>query len=305
MENKRYDIIIVGAGPAGMTAALYAKRSNKTVLILEKETIGGQISLAPKVENFPTIKSITGAELSDMMFEQVMAMGVEFELENVHQVEKVDHEFIVTTDYNTYKARSVIIATGAKHKMIGLKNEEDFIGKGLSYCATCDGAFFKKEEVAVIGDGNSALQYALQLSDICQKVYVCTLFDKFFGDSVLIERLHQKPNISVIPNISLVELKGSKNLEELVFENLLDKSLFRLPVKGCFIAIGQCPDNDIIKNLVEINKAGYVVADETTMTKTLGLFVAGDCRTKQVRQATTAVSDGAIAAMQAVEYLNQ
>lgn len=305
MENKIYDIIIVGAGPAGMTAALYAKRSNKTVLILEKEAIGGQISLAPKVENFPTIKSITGAELSDMMFEQVMDLGVEFELEKVEQIEKVNNEFIVTTDYNTHIARSVIIATGAKHKMIGLKNEEDFIGKGLSYCATCDGSFFKGEDVAVIGDGNSALQYALQLSDICQKVYVCTLFDKFFGDSVLVERLHQKSNIAVIPNISLVDIKGNENIDELVFENMLDKSIFTLPVKGCFIAIGQNPDNDIIKNLVEINKAGYAVVDETTMTKTPGLFVAGDCRTKQVRQATTAVSDGAVAAMQAVGYLNQ
>lgn len=305
MENKIYDIIIVGAGPAGMAAALYAKRSNKEVLILEKEAIGGQIALAPKVENFPTIKSVTGASLADMMFEQIVDMGVQFELEKVENITKENNVFTITTDYKTYNALSVIVATGSKHKMIGLKNEEEWIGKGLSYCATCDGSFFKDEDVAVVGDGNSALQYALQLSDICHKVFVCILFDKFFGDLVLVERLYNKKNIEVITNISLKDIKGNDNIEELVFENLLTHNEITLPVKGCFIAIGQNPDNEIIKNLVEINKAGYAVVDETTTTKTSGLFVAGDCRTKQVRQASTAVADGAIAAIKAVEYLNQ
>lgn len=305
MENKIYDIIIIGAGPAGMTAALYAKRNNKEVLILEKETIGGQMALAPKIENYPSVTSISGEELASNMFDQIMNMGVMFELEKVENVIKENNIFKVTTDYNTYSSYSVIVATGASHKKIGIPNEKDWLSKGLSYCATCDGSFFKDEVVAVIGDGNSALQYALTLSNICKKVYVCTLFDKFFGDSILVDRIEHIENIDVLNCISLKNIKGTDKIEELIFENLITHNPFSLKVDGCFIAIGQEPDNKIIKNLVEIDKVGYAITNDNVLTKTAGLFVAGDCRKKKVRQVTTAISDGAIAAIEAINYLNQ
>ncbi len=301
--DKIYDIIVVGCGPAGMAAALYAARSDKSVLIIEKENCGGQIALAPKVENFLSISSISGAELADKMFSQVLDLGVSFELENVESIKKIDDIFHVATDYNTYHSKSVIIATGAKHRHIGIPNEEEWVNKGFSYCVLCDGAFYKGEEVAVIGDGNSALQYALELSRYCPKVYLCTLFDKFFGDKALVNRVYDTNNIEIIQNISLVNAIGNDSLETLVFNKKVDNSEFRLNVKGAFIAIGQEPNNDIIKDLAKLDKAGYVIATEDLTTDTPGLFVAGDCRTKNVRQATTAVSDGAIAALAAVKYL--
>ena len=284
MDNI-FDIIVVGCGPAGMAAALYATRSGKKVLILEKETIGGQIALAPKVENFLSIDSISGAELADRMFSQILDLGVSFELECAEKIEKRDDLFFVTTDYNNYTSRSVIIATGAHHKKIGIPDEDKWLGKGLSYCALCDGAFFKGEEVAVIGDGNSALQYTLDLANYCKKVYICTLFDKFFGDNVLVERLKEKENIEIMQNVSLVNLYGEEELKTLHFYDTTVGTDVTLDVKGVFIAIGQVPNNDIIKELAEIDKAGYVIAGEDLITKTPGLFVAGDCRTKGVRQA--------------------
>lgn len=305
MENRIYDVIIVGGGPAGMTAALYAKRSDKSVLILEKENFGGQIALAPKVENFPTIKSISGQALSEQLFDQIMELGVDFDLETVEKIEKNNNIFLISTNYKKYQARSVIIATGASHRHIGINNEDKWLGKGLSYCAVCDGAFYKGEEVAVIGDGNSALQYALELSGYCPKVYVCTLFNKFFGDQVLVNRLNERKNIEIIHNISLQDIIGTDEIEKLNFINTLTKEEYTLKVKGVFIAIGQVPNNEIIKNLVNIDKDGYVQCDETLKTETEGLFVAGDCRTKKVRQVTTAISDGAIAALCAISYLNQ
>jgi len=304
MQNNCFDIIIIGAGPAGLTAAIYARRSNKSVLIIEKENFGGQIALAPKVENFPSINNATGGEIAEKIFNQALLLGAEFELEDVLKVEKKDELFYLTTNYHKYLAKSVIVATGAKHKSIGLENEYRLIGKGVSYCAVCDGAFYKGEEVAVIGDANSALQYALDLSTYCKKVYVCTLFDKFFGDKILVDRLYEKDNIEIIHNISLIDLVGDEKLHQLVFENTITKKEVLLNVTGVFIAIGQAPANDIVKDLVDIDKAGYIIADENLVTKTKGLFVAGDCRTKAVRQATTAISDGAVAAIKAINYLD-
>ena len=305
MPNNLYDIAIVGGGPAGMTAALYARRSDKKVIIFEKENFGGQMALAPKVENFPSIKSSSGQGIAEQMFDQIMELGVEFELEEVEAIQKNDNIFTITTNYHEYKALSVIVASGAAHRHIGIPHEEDWIGKGLSYCAVCDGAFYKNEEVAVVGDGNSALQYALDLSGYCSKVYVCTLFDKFFGDQVLVNRLSEKDNIEIIHNISLRNIHGQNRLECLEFENTLNHQRFDLKVTGVFIAIGQVPNNNMIKNLANIDKDGYVISDELLNTNTDGLFVAGDCRTKAVRQVTTAVADGAVAAIRAINYLNQ
>lgn len=301
--NNIYDIIIVGAGPAGMTAALYALRSDKKVLIIEKETCGGQIALAPKVENYMTRNSISGIELADKMFEQIMDLGVEFELENVEKIEKVEDLFHITTDYNKYLAKSVILAMGVKQRKIGVLNEDKWIGSGISYCVACDGAFYKGKDIAVIGDGNSALQYALELSSYCPKVYVCTLFDKFFGDKVLVDRLLNKDNIEVIHNVSLKQIIGDDTFEGMVFEDTKTKEEVKVTSSGVFIAIGHIPSNDIVKNLVDIDKAGYIISNEDCTTKTPGLFVAGDCRTKIIRQVSTAVADGSVAALQAVKYL--
>ena len=299
-----YDVIIIGAGTAGMTAALNALRNGKTVLVLEKETVGGQISFSPRVENFPTIMAISGAELSDRLFEQIMSHGADFELEKVTGVEKNGDIFTVTTEYGAHEGRTVIIATGASPRRIGVEGENELVGHGVSYCALCDGAFYKDEEVALIGDANTALQYALFLTGYCKKVHVCTLFDRFFADKAHVDNLMTKDNVAVYHNLSLREfLSENGELTGLVFENTTDKSEFRLPVKAVFIAIGQVPDNKAFANLCDIDKNGYVIAGDDGKTRTDGLFVAGDCRTKSVRQLATAAADGAIAATNASLYL--
>ncbi len=286
-----------------MTAALYAKRSGKKVKIFEKESFGGQIASSPKVENFPSIKEISGLELSNNMFEQIMELGVEFECEDVLEIKQENDCFIVTTDYNTYLAKSVIIAAGVKHRTMNLPFEEELVGKGVSYCAVCDGAFYKGKDVAVIGDANTALQYALMLSDICNKVYLCMLFDKFFADQSLVDRLQEKNNIIINKEISLKEFLHKDELSGLRFEHTKTQDELIIPCECAFVAIGQVPNNDRYKNLVDLDEKGYIISSDTT-TKTKGIYVAGDCRTKSVRQLTTAVGDGAVAAMNAVNYIN-
>lgn len=299
------DLIIIGAGTAGMTSALYALRSGKSVLILEKENVGGQIAFSPRVENFPSIMQISGSDFSNNLFEQVTELGAEFELEEVLKIEKENNIFKVTTDYNEYTSKAVVIATGAKHRHINVPGEEELIGNGVSYCAVCDGAFYKGEEVALIGDANTALQYSILLSNYCKKVYVLTLFDKFFGEYNLVETLKKKENVEIHHNLNLKQFIGKDKLEGLVFENTQTKEEFRLNVNAVFIAIGQVPDNKAFTNLVDLDKNGYVIADENLETKTPGLFVAGDCRVKKIRQLTTAVSDGATTAINAVSYIDK
>lgn len=299
------DIIIIGAGTAGMTAALYALRNGKSVLLLEGETVGGQIANSPRVENFPTVKAISGSDLSDKLFEQVTDLGAAFELERVKSVTKLENgTFEVKTDYGVHASKAVIIATGVKHKTIGVEREDELVGSGVSYCAVCDGAFYSGEEVCLVGDANTALQYSILLSNYCKKVYVCTWMDKFFGDKALVDTLLKKRNVEWIKNVNLTAFEGEDELTACVFDNHETGNRLVLPVKACFIAIGQIPDNKIFENLVELDKNGYIVADETCLTKTPGVFVAGDCRTKAVRQLTTAAADGAVAALAACRYLD-
>ena len=302
-----HDIIIIGAGPAGLTAGLYALRSGKTVKIFEKESIGGQISTSPKVENYPSIKQISGMELSTNMFEQVMELGIDFEYDEIKEIIKTSEGFTVKTDYDEFTSKAVIIATGVKHKKLNLPNEEELIGSGISYCATCDGPFFKDEDVAVIGDGNSAFQYALLLANYCKSVTICTLFDWFVADSALVEKAKSLNNVKIITDVSTKEyiISDNNDLSGLKFTNLKTNEESSINVKGCFIAIGQIPDNKIFANLVDLDDQGFIIANESCLTKTEGLFVCGDCRTKEVRQVTTAVSDGAIAATQAVKYIDK
>lgn len=297
------DLIIIGGGVAGMTAALYSLRNNKTTLLLEKEGIGGQIAKSPKVENYPTKKEISGSQLADEIFEQIVDLGVQFELEDVVEIKKENDIFIVTTDYNTYEAKSVIIATGVKPRPLFLENEEKYIGNGIYYCAICDGPFFAGQEVTLIGDANSALQYAIMLASYCKKVNMITLFDRFFGERSLQEQVKNTPNIEITHSAKAIKLNGSDKLESIVFERP-DGSTFEHKTNAVFVAIGHLPDNDKFKTLVEIDKNGYIISDERCLTKTEGLFVAGDCRTKEYRQVTTAIADGAVAATSAIRYLN-
>ena len=301
------DIIIVGAGPAGMSAAVYALRSGKSVLVLEGETIGGQMSNSPRIENFPTVKAASGSELADKMFEQMSELGAELELDRVVEVVKRgEGDFLVKCEFGEYEAKAVIWATGAKHRHIGVAGEEDLIGKGVSYCALCDGAFFTGEDVVMIGDANTALSYTMFLSNCCKHVYICTLFDRFFGEKAMVDAVLARENVSYEHNLSLQRFltDDQGELKGLVFQNTKDGSERTYEVKGCFIAVGQVPNNDAIKALVDLDKGGYVLAGEDTATKTAGLFIAGDCRSKRIRQVTTAVADGSVAAIAATRYID-
>ena len=296
------DIIVIGGGPSGMTAALYALRSNKTVLVLEKENFGGQIANSPRVENYPSINEISGLDLSDRMFAQIMDLGAQFELEDVLKIEKKDNGFLVTTNYNKYESKAVIIANGVKHRVMHLPNEENLIGNGVSFCAVCDGPMYKGQEAYLIGDANTALQYALLLSNYCTKVHMFTLFDKFFGDQILQDRVLRKENIIVKHNMNLVQYLGEDKLEGLVFEDTTSKIRTEYQTNNVFIAIGQIPQNELFSDLVELEK-GYIVTDESMQTKTPGVFACGDTRKKEIRQVVTACNDGAIAALSAVKYI--
>ncbi len=299
-----YDIIIIGGGVAGMTAALYGLRNSKKVMLIEGHSIGGQIAESPKVENFPSIKKISGEKLSSDLFEQITDLGVEFEFDNVESIRKENNTFYVSGEFNTYEGKSVIIATGVKHRKLNLPNEDKYVGKGVYFCAICDGPFYAGKEVTLIGDGNTALQYALLLSDICSKVNLVIMFDKFFGDEALVKIVEKRDNINIIRNSKTIELIGDESLTAIKFEKN-DKTTFVIENEALFVAIGQIPDNKRFENLVDLDKNGFFDVDESATTKTEGLFVAGDCRKKDVRQVATAISDGANAATKACLYVNK
>lgn len=299
-----YDLIVIGAGAAGMTSALYALRNSKTVLVLESESLGGQIANSPRLENYPSIKEISGEQFADNLFEQITAHGADLEIEKVVSIEKLgEGNFKVNTEYNEYFSKSVIIASGVKHKHLRTKSDrEDLVGKGVYYCAICDGAFYKGQEVAVIGDANTALQYSLLLSSYCKKVYIYTLFDKFFGDRAHIKALQSKDNIEWRPNTAVTDFIGEDQLTAIEYKDA-DGNVKTHQIPAVFVAIGQVPDNKAFANLVDIDNMGYIIADENCKTKTDGLYVAGDCRTKAVRQVATAIADGAVAGTNASLYI--
>ncbi|MBE7061777.1 MAG: FAD-dependent oxidoreductase [Clostridiales bacterium] len=300
-----YDVIVIGAGAAGMTSALYALRNNKKVLVLESESLGGQIAMSPRLENYPSIRLISGEEFADNLYNQITDLGADLEIEKVIKLEKgEDKIFTVHTEYNTYQSKTVIIAAGVKHKHLRTKSErDDLVGKGVYYCALCDGPFYKDREVAVIGDANTALQYSLLLAGYCKKVYIYTLFDKFFGDKAHVKALLSKDNIEWRPNTSVVDFIGEDELTAIEYKDA-DGEIKRHELPAVFVAIGQVPDNKAFEEFVELDKMGYIVSDENCMTKTEGLYVAGDCRTKAVRQVVTAVADGGIAATNACLYID-
>lgn len=296
-----YDIIIIGGGPAGLTAALYALRANKKVLVMEKAAFGGQITYSPKVENIPGQPALSGNDFAAKLVDQVLELGAELEPAEVTAIKNDGAEKAVVTEDGEYIAKALIIATGAKHRMLGLDREEQFVGNGLSFCAVCDGAFYQGKKVGVVGGGNSALQEAILLADLAEKVTVVQNLDYLTGEQKLRDRLLQKANVEVILGSTVSELTGDGALDGIVVRNSAGESR-KIELDGLFVAIGLVPQNEAFSDVIELDKAGYAVADESCVTKTEGIFVAGDCRTKKIRQVTTAASDGAIAALAACDY---
>ena len=299
-----HDIIIVGGGPAGLTAAIYGLRAGKSVLVIEKNGFGGQIAYSPKVENIPGTISISGAEFADKLTEQAMNLGADVELETVVRVENGDIKKVYTEEGNCFEASAVILAVGVKHRMLGLPGEEELVGNGLSFCAVCDGAFYAGQNVAMIGGGNSALQEALLLSEVCSKVTIVQNLAFFTGEKKLADALAAKDNVEVFFSTVVAEylsengtLTGLRIRSEKGDEQVL-------PLDGAFLAVGLVPENDAFAPLAELNDWGYFASGEDCTTKTPGIFVAGDCRSKSIRQVTTAAGDGAVAAMAACRYID-
>ena len=300
-----YDIAVIGAGPAGLTSALYALRADKTVVVLEKATFGGQITFSPKLENYPGTGTLSGNEFASKLVEQVMEQGADIELEDVVSVSKNGDVFTVVTEDTEYEAKSVIIATGARHRMLGLENEENLVGNGISFCAVCDGAFYKDQTVAVIGGGNSALQEALLLSSLCKKVYVVQNLAFLTGEERLAKELESKDNVEIILSNVVVKFNGEDELQSIAVKNTETEEEKTITIDGVFIAIGLIPQNDAFAELINLDSYGYADSDEDCTTRTEGIFVAGDCRKKKIRQVATAVGDGAVAALAACNYIDE
>lgn len=299
-----YDILIIGGGPAGLTAATYACRAGKSVLVIEKAAFGGQITWSPKVENFPSVVSISGAELGDRLMEQAMEQGAEVELdEAVSASLDGDVKRIICDSGAVFEGRSVIIATGARPRMLGIENEEALVGNGVCFCAVCDGAFYKGRTVAVSGGGNSALQDALLLSEKCEKVYLIHRRTQFRGEAKLVDALEKRGNVEFVTESTITALLGDGELTGIkLAQNGAEREI---ALDGLFVAIGHAPDNGIFKEYINLDAAGYADAAEDCLTKTAGVFVAGDCRKKSVRQLTTAAADGSVAALAACAYLDR
>lgn len=298
-----YDIIIIGAGPAGLTAALYALRADKSVLVLEKGTFGGQITYSPQIENYPGFAQMSGNEFAEKLIDQVLNQGAEIEMETVTAIRDNGATKTVVTEDGEHEAKAVIIATGVKHRQMGLPNENELVGNGISYCAVCDGAFFKNQTVAVLGGGNSALQEAVLLSEGCSKVYVVQNLDYFTGEARLVEKLRSKDNVELITGTVISAVHGNETLESLTLRKN-DGSESELKVDGLFVAIGLIPNNDAFAEIAGLDEWGYIDSDEACLTKTPGVFTAGDCRKKQIRQITTATADGSVAALAACRYID-
>lgn len=298
-----FDVIIVGAGTAGLSAGIYTARSGKSALIMESKAYGGQIINTPEIENYPGIKNISGFEFATGLYEQAVGLGAEVRYEKVISIEDEGEIKVVNTAENSYECRAVIIATGAKNRQLGIPREEDLIGSGISYCATCDGAFYRNKAVAVAGGGNTAIEDALFLSNYCSKVYVVHRRDAFRADLKDVEQLKSRENVEFVLNANVVAVLGEDKVEGIEVKDKNSGELRQIPVAGLFIAVGQEPDNQAFSNLVALDSTGYVVAKEDCLTNVKGIYTAGDCRTKSVRQLTTAAADGAVAALAACERI--
>ena len=301
-----YDIIIVGGGPAGMTAALYALRNGKTVLVLEKNGFGGQIVHSPKVENWPGTARMSGNEYADHFLEQILDQGAEVDLTEVVRVEDHgDRKTVTTADGETREARSVILATGVRHRELGLTGEREMTGEGVSYCAVCDADFFRGKKVCVAGGGNSALQEAMLLAGKCSEVVMLQDLPEFTGEKKLQELLFSKPNVSARTGVKIVDLGMDEHVQlNAVTVEKADGTRETIPCDGLFVAIGLIPENEAFREVAKLDENGYFASPETCETGTPGIFAAGDCRAKSVRQLTTAAADGSVAALAACRYVD-
>ena len=298
-----YDIIIVGAGPAGLTAAIYARRANKNVLVFEAKAYGGQIINTLDIENYPVEEHISGFDFATKLYNQVKNLGAEVKFEKVVDIKDNKTSKEVTTNKGTYEAKTIILATGADNRKLGLENEDELLGKGISYCATCDGAFYKHKIVAVQGGGNTALEDAEYLSEICDKVYLIHRRDEFRADEKIVNKLKKKENIEFVLNTTITKINGQDKLESIEVKDNTGNTK-TLEINGLFIAIGRIPENQNFAKLINLNEAGYVEAGEDCHTNVNGIYVAGDNRVKLVRQLVTAAGDGAVAATEAIKYIN-
>ena len=303
MDNTIYDCIIIGAGPAGLTSAIYLLRAGKNVLILEKSTIGGGIASTPMIENYPGCARISGEQLADNLFAQVTDFGGELEVWEVKKIEEDGDHYKLVTDGPDFFAKTIIIATGTTWRRLGLPNEENLIGHGISFCVTCDGAFYKDQTVAIIGGGNTAVTNALELSDICKKLIVVQNLADLTGENILNEKLKAKENVEIIYNATVKELIGEDELKGIVI-NTPDGEQ-KIDVDGMFISIGLVPQTDFVKDSITLNKFNYIDAVENCNTNLKGVFVAGDVRNKAYHQITTATSDGTVAALEVQKYLDK
>lgn len=300
-----YDIIIIGAGPAGLTAALYALRAEKKVLVIEKGVFGGQVTFSPKIENYPGFEALSGNELADKMMEQVISHGAEFEMETVTAIKDNDGVRQVVTENGTFEGKAVIVATGAAHRHLGVEGEKELIGSGISFCAVCDGAFYNDMTVAVIGGGNSALQEATLLTQNCKKVIIVQNLPVLTGEEKLAASLKESEKVEIIYNSTVCGFESTNGeVSGVKIRNTEDGTEQTLAVEGVFVAIGLVPATSFLKDSGMLDAYGYVKAGENCETSLEGVFVAGDCRTKSVRQITTATADGATAALAACRYIS-
>lgn len=299
-----YDMIVIGAGTAGLSAAVYGCRAGKKVLVLEENYYGGQIVNTPHVENYPAIQKISGFDFATALYEQAVALGAKIVFQKALSIKNIETGKVVITKEEEYFCKSIILATGAKHRTLGLQKERELTGRGISYCAACDGAFFRGKTVAVFGGGNTALTDALYLAEGCEKVYLIHRRDRYRAETSIQEKVRKKENIIPVLESKVTGLVGEEGLEGIEVENVTTHEKKELSVNGLFIAIGFMPDNKRFEDMVTLDESGYIVAKEDCKTSMGGIFAAGDCRTKKVRQLTTAASDGAIAALAACEYMD-
>ncbi len=301
-----YDIIIIGGGPAGMTAALYAQRNGKKALVIERSGFGGQITHSPKVENYPGTLQMSGNEFADKMLDQILAQGAEIELENAVAVEDLgDHKIVRTEEGGAFEGKAVVIATGVRHRMLGLPGEDALVGEGISFCAVCDGDFYSGQRVCVAGGGNSALQEAVLLSEKCSEVVILQDLPALTGEQKLRDALAAKGNVRVVCDTKIDALvTGDGALRGVEIESRTTGEKRVIDCDGLFVAIGLIPENGPFEALAELNDWGYFASGEDCLTCTPGVYVAGDCRGKGVRQLTTAVADGATAALAACRYID-
>lgn len=296
------DLIIIGAGPAGLTAAIYALRAGLSVIIIEGVIYGGQMSITNEIENYPGFRRISGAQLSEAMYKQVSDMGGKFVFQKAEQVRLSGDVKTVKTHSNEFHAKAVIVANGLKRRVLGCRGEEEFTGRGVSYCAVCDGAFFKRKKVIIVGGGNTAAEDALYLSELCREVLLVVRRDRLRAEKYLADLIDKKSNITKLMQSRIREIRGENTVKSVIVEDR-SENCQEIAVDGVFIAIGYEPDNNIYKNQIKMDSYMYFVSDESCQTNVPGVYVAGDCRTKPIRQIVTAVSDGAVAGSMAVRFI--